>query len=242
MATDTQPTDHFVEVNGLNYHYVDWGGSSNRVLLFAHGQGGNSRNWDHIARELRDEFRVIAVDQRGHGDTDHTREGYSVKLFAEDLAEFAEIVGIAPYDYCGASLGARNGIPYAGDHSEHLKHFVCLDYGPEIESSIGPEPDKRHERPPAGLAQLRRVQGERHGPEPQGSRRALAEHVRARLQAELRREVRAQAGPGDVLDQRQLRRQGGALPVGPVGQDSLSHTRNEGRRRATSFRPRFSTA
>jgi pimeloyl-ACP methyl ester carboxylesterase len=132
MATDTQPTDHFVEVNGLNYHYVDWGGSSNRVLLFAHGQGGNAHNWDHIARELRDEFRVLAVDQRGHGDTDHTREGYAVKDFAADLAEFAEIIGIGPYDFCGASLGARNGIPYAGDHSDHLKHFICLDYGPEM--------------------------------------------------------------------------------------------------------------
>ena len=132
MSTTLQPTDHFVEVNGLNIHYVDWGGSSNRTLLLAHGQGGNAHNWDHIARELHDEFRVIALDQRGHGDSDHTREGYAVKDFADDIAEFAEAIGILPYDFCGASLGARNGIPYAGDHSDHLKHFVCLDYGPEM--------------------------------------------------------------------------------------------------------------
>jgi pimeloyl-ACP methyl ester carboxylesterase len=41
-------------------------------------------------------------------------------------------VGIVPYSYCGASLGARNGIAYAGDRSDHLRHFVCLDYGPEM--------------------------------------------------------------------------------------------------------------
>ena len=131
--TDIMPTDHNVEVNGLNIHYLDWGGPSSRNLLLAHGQGGNAHNWDHIARALHEEFRVIAIDQRGHGDSDHTHEGYGVETGSRrDLAEFVEKVGIAPCDYVGASLGARNGIAYAGNHSEHLKHFVCLDYGPEM--------------------------------------------------------------------------------------------------------------
>ena len=102
------------------------------TLLLAHGQGGNAHNWDHIARALHEEFRVIAIDQRGHGDSDHTWEGYGVERFGSDLAEFVEKTGIAPCDYVGASLGARNGIAYAGDRSDHLKHFVCLDYGPEM--------------------------------------------------------------------------------------------------------------
>ena len=126
------PTDRNVEINGLNIHYLDWGGDSGRNLLLVHGQGGNAHNWDHIAEALRDEFRVIAIDQRGHGDSDHAREGYGVDKFAADLAEFVEKTGIAPCDYAGASLGARNGIAYAGDRSDHLKHFVCLDYGPEM--------------------------------------------------------------------------------------------------------------
>ena len=126
------PADHNVVVSGLNIHYLDWGGSSTKNLLLVHGQGGNAHNWDHIASELRGEFRVIAIDQRGHGDSDHTWEGYGVAQFGSDLAEFVEKVGIAPCDYVGLSLGARNGIAYAGDHSDHLKHFVCLDYGPEM--------------------------------------------------------------------------------------------------------------
>ena len=132
MTNNDSPTDHNIEVNGLNIHYVDWGGDSNRNLLLAHGQGGNARNWDHVAQELRGEFRVIALDQRGHGDSDHTREGYGVADFGADLAAFAEAIGIVPFDLCGASLGARNGIAYAGDNTDHLKHFVCLDYGPEM--------------------------------------------------------------------------------------------------------------
>ena len=135
MPDTIAPADQYVEVNGLNIHYVDWGGNSNRNLLLVHGQGSNAHNWDHIAAALREEFRVLALDQRGHGDSDHTREGYAVTAFGSDLASFAEKVGIVPYDYCGASLGARNGIVYAGDHSDHLKHFVCLDYGPEMSVS-----------------------------------------------------------------------------------------------------------
>ena len=132
LSSPSAPSDHYVVVNGLNIHYVDWGGDSDRNLLLVHGQGGNARNWDHVARRLRGEFRVIALDQRGHGDSDHTREGYAVTAFASDLAEFAERIGIIPYDFCGASLGARNGIAYAGSYADHLKHFVCLDYAPEM--------------------------------------------------------------------------------------------------------------
>ena len=135
MTANDSPIDHNIEVNGLNIHYVDWGGNSNRNLLLVHGQGGNARNWDQVARDLREEFRVIALDQRGHGDSDHTREGYAVADFGSDLAAFSEAIGILPYDFCGASLGARNGIAYAGDHTSHLKHFVCLDYGPEMSAS-----------------------------------------------------------------------------------------------------------
>ena len=114
MPTTLSPTDHYVQINGLSLHYVDWGGDSNRNLLLVHGQGGTARSWGFVARELSGEFRVLAIDQRGHGDSDHTREGYALTAFASDLAGLAREVGIVPYDYCGASLGARNGIAYAG--------------------------------------------------------------------------------------------------------------------------------
>ena len=132
LSGPTIPSDHYLEINGLNIHYLDWEGGSDRNLLLVHGQGGNAHNWDEIARRLRGEFRVIALDLRGHGESDHTREGYAVTAFASDLAEFAERTDIIPYDFCGASLGARNGIAYAGSHTDHLKHLVCLDYAPEM--------------------------------------------------------------------------------------------------------------
>ena len=132
MPTTLSPTDHYVQINGLSLHYVDWGGDSNRNLLLVHGQGGTAHSWDFVARELSGEFRVLAIDQRGHGDSDHTREGYALTAFASDLAGLAREVGIVPYDYCGAPGGAQRHRICRGDHSDHLKHLVCLDYGPEM--------------------------------------------------------------------------------------------------------------
>ena len=135
MSTSPTPTDHFVKVNGLNIHYLDWGGGSDHTLLLVHGQGAHAHQWDYIARKLHQQYRVIAIDQRGHGDSDHAGEGYAASAFASDLAVFAEALGIVPYDYCGSSLGGRNGIAYAGDYPDHLKHFVTIDYGPEMSAS-----------------------------------------------------------------------------------------------------------
>ena len=126
-----------------------------RTCCWFTDRGGNAHNWDYIARSLRDEFRVVAIDQRGHGDSDHTWDGYGVQVFAIDLAEFVEKVGLAPCDYVGASLGARNGIAYAGDHSEHLKHFVCLDYGPEMSVASARNQISGNEQTALGMAQHR---------------------------------------------------------------------------------------
>lgn len=134
MVTTAPAADKFVTINGLNIHYVDWGGSAKKTLLFVHGQGGNAHAFDHIAPAFRDEYRVLAIDERGHGDSDHTWEGYGVRQFADELKGFADALGITPFALVGTSLGARNGIPLAGEHPAYLTHFVCVDYGPEMDT------------------------------------------------------------------------------------------------------------
>ncbi|MBI2885855.1 MAG: alpha/beta hydrolase [Chloroflexi bacterium] len=134
MPNTAPPEDKWVKVNSLNLHYLDWGGAARNVLLLLHGQGSNAHSFDHIAPSFRDDYRVLALDQRGHGDSDHTRDGYAVTAFASDIARCAEALGIIPFDLVGASLGARNAIPLAGEHAGYLKHFVCVDYGPEMDT------------------------------------------------------------------------------------------------------------
>ena len=129
------PADCFVEVNGLRLHYLDWGGPSDDVLLLLHGITGNCHAWDDFAEHVRDDFRVLALDQRGHGASEHAPEGYPVTAFASDIAEFRRALGFGRFDLVGTSLGARNAMPYAAEHSASLRHLVLVDAGPEVERS-----------------------------------------------------------------------------------------------------------
>lgn len=134
MAAPT-PKSRFVRVNGLRMHYLDWGGRDRPVLVLVHGLTSNAYTWEPFVRDgyvSTKDYRVIAVDQRGHGDTDHARD-YSIQRFAEDYHAFAEKLGLGQYDLLGHSLGARHAMAYAGDHWQALRHLVLVDFGPEME-------------------------------------------------------------------------------------------------------------
>ena len=89
----TVPTSHCVNVEGIHLRYVDWGGDGPTMLLF-HGDMRTSRSWDAVSRRLKDNYRVIALDARGHGDSDWTPRGYRFAERVDDLAAFCESLGL----------------------------------------------------------------------------------------------------------------------------------------------------
>ena len=88
-----EPTARYVEVGGLTLHYADWGGDGPPLLL-VHGDMRTSRSWDAVARDLRDRFRVLAVDCRGSGDSAWTDTGYRFADRIADLGGFCEAIGL----------------------------------------------------------------------------------------------------------------------------------------------------
>ncbi len=124
------PTDHSFQTDGLTLHYVDYGGDGPPLLLL-HGLTGYARSWDEIAEPLTDSHHVYALDQRGHGDSDHAPD-YGVAKFAADVAAFAEHLGLAHYAVCGLSLGARNAIAVGGEQGDKLSHLILVDMAPEM--------------------------------------------------------------------------------------------------------------
>src|SRR5947209_10106848 len=68
------PADRYVELNGLPFHYLDWGNPQLPPLLLLHGGGLTAHTWDMSALLLRDRYHLIALDQRGHGDSGWTPE------------------------------------------------------------------------------------------------------------------------------------------------------------------------
>ncbi len=99
-----QPQDRFANVGGLRLRYVDWGDNGPPLLLF-HGDMRTSRSWDAVARDLRDRNRVVALDARGHGDSDWTQSGYRLAQRTEDLGGFCEVVGLGGAICVGHSSG-----------------------------------------------------------------------------------------------------------------------------------------
>jgi pimeloyl-ACP methyl ester carboxylesterase len=127
------PRDHVLDVGGLAFHYVTWGRDSAPPVVLLHGLTGHARTWDALARDLSTDFRVIALDQRGHGDSDRAPGGdYRVATMASDVAGFADALGLARFSLVGLSMGGRVGIAYAGGHVARIERLCIVDIGPEI--------------------------------------------------------------------------------------------------------------
>ncbi len=125
------PEDKWVDTNGVRLHYLDWGGDrTKKPLYLVHGLSGTALQWVDFAPLLSETHHVIAIDLRGHGDSDWSREGYSVQLYAADIAAFARATGLYPFDYFGHSQGSRVGMPVGAYYGDLVDHLVLGDYGP----------------------------------------------------------------------------------------------------------------
>lgn len=112
--------DCFVELRGLRFHYREWGEPSRRTILLLHGLGATCRIWDLTAPSLAQHFRVVCLDQRGHGETDQPDVGYDYGTVAADLKAFLAATGDGrPALLVGHSWGAgvvlRCGVEYPAE-------------------------------------------------------------------------------------------------------------------------------
>ncbi len=93
-----QPRSRSVSANGIRLHYVDWGAPPSTdgepMLFLLHGDMRTSRSWDAVARHLYKRFHVVALDSRGHGDSDWPDSGYTFAQRVDDLEAFADAIGM----------------------------------------------------------------------------------------------------------------------------------------------------
>jgi pimeloyl-ACP methyl ester carboxylesterase len=123
-----------IRVNGLTLHYLDWGPPTAPPVVLLHGITGHARVWDHLADRLVPDRRVLALDQRGHGDSDPAPDDdYRVATMADDLAAFVSSLGLDRFALLGHSMGGRIAIQYAAAHAARLERLIVVDIGPDIE-------------------------------------------------------------------------------------------------------------
>ena len=117
-------------VNGIHLHYEICGQGS--PLLFIHGLGSSTRDWDLQVAPFSEQFRVVTFDVRGHGQSDKPPGPYSIPLFASDTAELVRALGIAPAHVVGISMGGMIAFQLAVSRPDLVKSMVIVNSGPEL--------------------------------------------------------------------------------------------------------------
>ena len=125
--------DRTIVLNGQRFHYTEWGASTAPPLVMLHGVTGHARTWDEEAAALAARYRVLALDQRGHGDSDPSPNAdYTVATLSADVTAFVDTLGLPRFSLVGLSMGGRVAIAFAGQAPRRVDRLVIVDIGPEI--------------------------------------------------------------------------------------------------------------
>ena len=131
FEVEARPRDMDVEAGGLRFHFLEWGSPSNPTLLLLHGICQQCHSWDFIALAIAHQYHVIALDARGHGDSQWPSDGdYSLDAHQRDLDGVADALGLRKFVVIGHSMGGRNGYVFASRRPELVRGLVIVDTGP----------------------------------------------------------------------------------------------------------------
>jgi pimeloyl-ACP methyl ester carboxylesterase len=115
------------------FHLLEWGDPSRPTLLLLHGGNQSAHSWDLVSLHLADRFHIIALDQRGHGDSEWARDAdYSSNAMAADACAVLEALRIVSVTVVGHSMGGMNTMRLAVDQPESADRVVLVDIGPEL--------------------------------------------------------------------------------------------------------------
>jgi len=131
MENISQPQDKFVTANSLKLHYLDWGNPDAPPMLLLHGLSGNAHYWDFFAQMMKNDYHILALDQRGHGDSSWAAS-YGPKDYVLDLEAFVTALELDNIVLIGHSMGGINAIIYAARHPEQISQLAIIDIGPKI--------------------------------------------------------------------------------------------------------------
>jgi len=119
--------------DGLGLHLLEWS-REGVPLLLVHGFGHHAHVWDDLAPALAPYYRVLALDLRGHGDSDRDpNRRYDPETLVRDLDAATRSLGIDRLVLVGHSLGGRVVMRFAAAHPERMAGLVVVDAGPELD-------------------------------------------------------------------------------------------------------------
>lgn len=114
-------------VNNLAVSYTDNGPDESPVIIFIHGFPLNKTTWDNQVDAMKEDYRVISYDIRGHGDSETGNEDFSIQLFVNDLINLMDTLKIAKASLCGLSMGGYIALNAIENHPERFDALVLSD-------------------------------------------------------------------------------------------------------------------
>ena len=138
--------DKFVTRQGVPLHYVEWGQHGAPSLVLLHGFQSNAHTWDTFSAAMAEKYHVLALDQRGHGDTGWAPGGdYAPASFLQDIVGFIDALQLAPTVLVGHSMGGRHAAMIAADHPDRVRKLVIVDtpaeLPPQMQAMLTQQPD-----------------------------------------------------------------------------------------------------
>ncbi|MBI3330122.1 MAG: alpha/beta hydrolase [Nitrospinae bacterium] len=131
MATQMQPHDKTLTVDGLQLHYLDWGTAGKPPIVLLHGLRGHAHSWDSFSAAICEDYHVLALDQRGRGDSNWAKDGvYTTEAYVSDLLGFSEALKLGSFILVGHSMGGRNGIAFSARYPGKVQKLIIVDIGP----------------------------------------------------------------------------------------------------------------
>jgi pimeloyl-ACP methyl ester carboxylesterase len=135
FTSEVMPEDQYVEANGMRLHYLDWGNPNLPKMLLLHGGAQSAHSWDFFSLAMRDHFHIVALDQRGHGDSDWSDAGdYDTPFHVADIRAFTDAIGYNRFVLMGLSMGGRNAYSFAAEHPEKVERLIVVDVGPDVKA------------------------------------------------------------------------------------------------------------
>jgi len=136
FSRNIHPKSYFVCCNNNRFHYLEWGDQQKQPIVLLHGLGQQSHSWDLVSLSLSDRYRVIALDARGHGDTDWPKDSdYSPESHIRDLVCLVNHLSLTDLIIVGHSMGGKTAYIYASEQPDNTKGLVIVDTGPESDTN-----------------------------------------------------------------------------------------------------------